>query len=282
MPRIDTYQKVTDTITAALRDGCAPWVKPWSQADCGVPFSLTTNRPYRGVNVFLLAAAQMRNGYESSHWVTYKQAKKLGGHVRKGERSQEVFFWNKREYQDDDGNEKSYMILRQYNVFNAVQCDGIERPAATPVDPADANAEAERIMSGAGVSFARTGDRAFYAPGTDSINVPPAGAFLSDSHYYATCLHEYAHATGHPSRLDRDQSDPFGSEGYAFEELIAELGAAFLCAHCSIDGDLRHPAYIESWLKVLTGDPRAFTRACSAAQKAADWLIDRESVAQAA
>ena len=275
----DVYQEVTDKIVAELEAGTAPWVKPWATAGSHMPHNAHTGRQYNGVNVLLLWMATASKGYSSQGWVTFKQAKELGGHVRKGEHGEHVVFWkflDKTEKDAATGEERSITIpmARMYTVFNVEQCEGLTLPARETVELAEheRHEAAEVLIAGSGAEVIYGGGRACYIPSRDQVHMPELGTFESAASYYATHLHELTHWTGHKARCDRDLSGRFGSESYAAEELVAELGAAFLCGELGIQGELRHASYIESWLRVLKQDKRAIFTAASMATKAAEYL----------
>lgn len=277
----DIYQEVTDQIIAALEQGTAPWVKPWKDAPGAgdFPHNYISGRPYSGVNVLLLWAEAMNKGYRSSAWLTFKQAKDKGGHVRKGEKGTRIVFWKFLEKQtgqtDDDGNPINDRIpmCRAYTVFNVEQCEGIGETEAPEIVTPDGYEHIEEAIQAIGADVVIRGNRAFYVPSLDFIQMPAPDQFQSPADYYATLMHEHTHWTGHKSRLDRDLSGRFGDESYAAEELIAEIGAAFVCARLGIEGKLQHAEYIASWLKVLKNDKRAIFTASSHAQKAAEYLL---------
>lgn len=277
----DVYQEVTDRIIAELEAGTVPWVKPWAAAGNAMPHNALSGRAYNGVNVLLCWATQMHKGYTSNGWLTYKQAGALGGHVRKGEKGTAIVFWkfNKRTERNEDGTDKVVTIpmARVYTVFNVEQCEGLTLPAREMVELSEheRHEHAEQLMSASGVAIRHGGDRAFYTPSHDYVQLPELGTFAEAAGYYATAMHELTHSTGHKSRCDRDLSGRFGTESYAAEELVAELGAAFLCAELGIAGDLRHAGYIDSWLRVLKQDKRAIFTAARLATQAADWLKGR-------
>jgi antirestriction protein ArdC len=279
--RRDVYAEVTDRIIAELEAGTVPWVKPWTAAANSMPHNAVSGRAYNGVNVLLCWATQMHKGYASNGWLIFKQAQELGGHVRKGEKGTAIVFWkfNKRTERGADGTEKVTTIpmARVYTVFNVEQCEGIELPKREVVELTEheRHEHAEQLMVASGVDIRHGGGRAFYSPGSDYVQLPELGKFAEAAGYYATAMHELTHSTGHKSRLDRDLSGRFGTESYAAEELVAELGAAFLCAELGIAGDLRHAGYIESWLRVLKQDKRAIFTASSMATKAAAYLLGR-------
>lgn len=272
----DIYQEITDKIVAALEKGVAPWVKPW--ASCGAPRNAVTGREYSGINLLLLGMAP----YSSPLWLTYNQAKAVGGQVRKGEHGTAVVLYKpfavkdaEAEGRGEEGKEKVIPLLRTFTVFNVEQIDGLPEKYTTQqrpqLDSFTDNAAAEAFLSPARIELGKS--RACFIPSADVIYMPAKTAFRSVADFYATALHELTHWTGHKNRLARDFSGRFGDAAYAFEELIAELGAAFLCAHAGIDGQLQHESYIASWLKVLKNDKRAIFAASAAARKAAEFVM---------
>ena len=280
----DIYQQVTDTIIAALETGTAPWVKPW--ASCGAPRNAVTGRAYTGINTLLLAMSPHANPL----WLTYKQAKAAGGTVRKGEHGTQVVFFKPLKVEDKgaenaDDKGKIIPLLRMFTVFNVQQIDGLpEKYTEAPqsqIDSFTANDKAEALLAQATIQHGKSS--ACFIPSRDVIHMPNKTDFKSVPDYYATGLHELTHWSGHKSRLARDFSGRFGDSAYGFEELIAELGAAFLCAHCAIDGQLQHDSYIASWLQVLHSDKRAIFTAAAAARKASEFLVgvDAEEEEQA-
>ena len=285
--KFDVYQHVTDTICEMLESGTAPWRKPWAgnnAAACEMPRNATTGRPYSGVNVLLLWARAARAGYATSQWATYKQANAAGGQVRKGEKGTTVVFF--KFIEDKKDPKKRIPMARSFTVFNLDQIDGLdhlrEQPV-TPVEPSDFARIAEVdhwvLSQGATIKVSDL-DRAFYQPGKDFIHIPRTEQFASQHGYYGTLLHELVHWTGHESRTDRrdGMAGRFGDEAYAMEELVAELGAAFLGAQFGIDpnntrdGIEQHASYIKSWVKKLREDKKAIFTASSKAQAAVEWL----------
>lgn len=292
--RASLYDEVTAQIIAELEAGRIPWVQPWGGAGCGpaLPRNALTARSYSGVNVLILWGAVIENGWPSQSWLTFKQAEAAGGRVTKGERGTTVVYADRfipdaektraRETGDDA---KAVPFLKRFTVFNVAQCEGLREGLAAdpaPLPDREIVPVAESIIAASGVDFRIGGDKAFYAPALDYVQVPPQPAFFAQINYYRTALHELSHATGHRSRLNRDQSHGFGSKDYAREELIAEMGSAFLCAALGIVPTVRHADYLAAWLDVLRGDNRAIFRAASAASKAADWLLMRQRDADAA
>ena len=283
-PRVSLYAEVTARIIAELEAGRFPWVQPWSSTTAapGLPCNAVTGRRYSGINILLLWGAVIERGYASQGWLTFAQALDAGGCVRKGERGTTVVYAdrftpeNERERARSDGDDpRTIPFLKRFTLFNIDQCDGLpERLAVTapPLPERESMPVAEALITATGADFRIGGAKAFYAPGADYVQVPPQPAFHHQIDYYRTALHELGHWTGHPSRLGRDQSHPFGSADYAREELCAELASAYLCAALGIVPTVRHADYLASWLEVLRADPRAIFRAASHASRAADYL----------
>jgi len=285
-PSFDLYQEVTDRIIEMLEQGVAPWRSPiMGTGSAGYPKNLTSGKPYRGVNVFLLAFTAWSQGYGSSCWLTFNQAKSKGGSIRKGEKSSKVVFWKQYEIEDTEtGKPKLVPVLRSYRVFNAEQCDGIEVPDAVPFEPLEFTPmeACEQIITEYknGPTIEHGGTRAFYRPSTDAVRVPESTRFSSSEEYYGTLFHELAHSTGHSSRLDRGlDTEPtaFGAPDYGKEELVAEIASAFLCAEAGIDPVTikNSAAYLQGWLRCLKQDKKLVMQAAGAGQKAADWIVGR-------
>lgn len=295
----DIAQTVTDLIVKAIEAGAGKWEMPWHKVG-GVmtyPVNITNGKHYRGMNVWLLMIAAEHAGYASNVWGTYKAWADKGAQVRKGEKSTMVVFWKPTEYKqkDEAGEEtdRKGMLLRYYNVFNASQVEGYEPKVAPslPVNERPVNERievAETFFANTGAIVNHGGNRAFYAPSKDTIQMPKFAQFKEPEGYYATLGHETIHWTGHESRNNRLLNiNRFGDEAYAVEELIAELGSAFLCAHLGIVNEPRpdHAQYIQSWLKALKGDKKAVFHAASKAQAALDFLTKEDAskeVAEAA
>lgn len=289
-PKLDIYQEVTDTIIAALERGVVPWRKPWSAPQGSgdvLHRNFVSKKAYRGVNVWLLDLVAASMGYEHPYWLTYKQAKKLGGQVRKGENSSLVVFWKtfvvEEELDNGDKRKKVIPMLRYYRVFNIAQCDGLDERLAKLVGETKDQAEfdpierAEWIMKNMPKrpKTMHAGDRAFYAPMVDRVTLPKPQYFDSQVAYYNTAFHEYVHATGHELRLGRVKDwTTFGSDPYAKEELVAEMGAAMLSRMANLDvTHEENAAYIASWLKVLQDDKKFIVNAAAQAQKASDFIL---------
>ena len=292
--RARLYDEVTARIITELEAGRLPWVQPWGRDGAtspGLPRNALTARPYSGVNVLILWGAVIENGWPSQSWLTFRQALEAGGCVRKGERGQTVVYADRftpeaeRERASREGGDpKAVPFLKRFTVFNVAQCEGLRAGLAddpAPLPEREIVPVAEEVIAASGVEFRIGGAEAFYAPDPDFVQVPPQPAFFEQVNYYRTCLHELTHATGHTKRLGRDLRNAFGSKDYAREELVAEMGSAFLCAALGITPTVRHADYIGSWLEVLREDNRAIFRAASAATKAAEWLLSRHREAQA-
>jgi antirestriction protein ArdC len=277
----DLYAEVSARIVAELEAGAAPWVKPWSATPgANTPCNAVSNRPYSGCNVVLLWMAQA-TGYRTPRFLTFKQALDLGGNVRKGERGTKVLFVKhlhvRDDVTDDSSSTRLVPMLREYTVFNVDQCENLPDSisAGKPIrvrNPDTRDGLADAFLHSTGADIREGHGEAFYVPSRDFISMPAFAGFKGTDQFYNVAFHEMTHWTGHKSRLDRDLKNRFGSRTYAAEELIAELGAAFLGAEFGFDGDIRSAGYIANWIELLTADKRAFFTACSQASKAADYL----------
>ncbi|HPE30181.1 MAG TPA: zincin-like metallopeptidase domain-containing protein [Parvularculaceae bacterium] len=294
-PRADLYTEVTTKIVKELEARRFPWAQPWAARGeaatiaAGLPKNAQTGRAYSGINVLLLWGAAIEHGFSGQTWLTFRQAKALGGSVMKGERGSMVVYADKFIPKDEqeraakDGDEASFVpFLKRYTVFNAAQCEGLPpelTAGAKPLPECEAIPRAESLIKATGADFRIGGDRAFYVPSQDFIRVPPQPAFFEQINYYRTCFHELGHWTGHASRLNREFKGRYGSHAYAREELVAEMASAFVCASLSITPTVRHADYLGSWLEVLTEDNRAIFNAASLASKAADFILAFENAA---
>lgn len=267
------YQEVTDSIIAQLEAGATPWLKPW-KVDSTADKNFLSQKPYQGVNRLILGLSSMVNGFDCPVWASFKQWQSLGATVRKGEKGTKIVFYSPITKENKQtGESESYNCLKAYYVFNASQVDGVTIQApSVDVKPFNAIEAAELRIKLTGATITHGGDSAFYAPSVDKINVPHKSSFDNEASYYATVFHELTHWTGHESRCNRNLKGKFGNPLYAFEELVAEMGAAFLCQDYRIQGELRHAGYIQSWLKVLKEDSKAIFKAAALAQKAADHI----------
>jgi antirestriction protein ArdC len=272
---IHSYERITERIVALLEQGTVPWHKPWT-VKTGLPRNLITQKPYRGINVFLLLSMS----YESPHWLTFRQANQLGASVKKGEKACPVVFWKQMKSEDEESAEpKRYPLLRLYHVFNVAQCDGLkDAPEAIPMavtKPAEiaANMPAPPVVKH-GMA------KAYYSPSEDTVGMPELDRFDGETSYYATLFHELVHSTGHEKRLKRasiTERNGFGSDPYSKEELIAELGSAFLCGFSDITDQTidNSAAYLEGWLRQFKSDRTLIVSAAAQAQKAADFILGR-------
>ncbi|SDH14279.1 ArdC family protein [Pelagibacterium luteolum] len=285
----DIYTQVTERIIADLEQGQLTWQKPWSVGHR----DSTTMRPlrhngtsYGGINVLMLWSAAIRGGYQSPFWMTFKQAQDLGGHVRRGERGSPVVYANTitKSERGEDGaeQEKRFGFMKAYTVFNCDQIEGLDTDFYVGTEPIgrsnNAIAHADTFISQTGAKVFHGGTRAYYCSATDHIQVPYRGAFRSSETYYATLAHELVHWTKHRSRLDRNFGQTRrGDQAYAREELVAELGAAFVCADLGLNPhrDINHAAYIQAWLKILKHDRRAIFTAAAHAHRAVQYLHEQ-------
>jgi antirestriction protein ArdC len=291
----DIYQSITDQIVAELEKGVRPWQKPWSAShmDGRVVLPLRHNGvAYRGVNILTLWMAAMAKGYSAPIWMTFKQAIDLGGCVRRGEKGSLTIYADtitRTETDSASGEEADRDIhyMKGYTVFNVEQIDGLpERYHLKPaprLEPLPRIAHADAFFTSTAADIRHGGNSAYYSAGSDHIQVPLFEAFRDAESYYATLAHECTHWTKHSKRLDREFGRKrWGDEGYAMEELVAELGAAFLCAGLELTPELRedHASYLDHWLKVLKADKRAIFTAAGHAQRAADFLQGLQTAAR--
>lgn len=271
----DMYQTVTNNIIRALEAGVKPWVCPWTGngAASGLPANFSTGTAYSGINIMLLWSSAAEQGYTDSRWLTYKQAAEQGGQVRKGEHGTTIIYYKTLEKENEAGETEHIPMLKTFTVFNVQQIDNLAVECAIlPAVSFDPIEKAEALTARSGAKITEKGIQAFYRPSTDEIYLPERYRFNHAADFYATQLHELVHWTGAKSRLNREKGGKYGSDKYAFEELIAELGCAFLMADLGITGDVQHENYISSWLKALNDDKRFIFKAASAASKAHRYL----------
>ena len=283
----DYVDQVATAIIKQLKEGTAPWQKPWEPGERFMPYNPTTGNEYRGMNAVWLMTVSQARGFTDARWMTYRQSQEQDAQVRKGEKGTPIQFWkwqglepvrdaNGKPVLDQDGQPVRQMVRYERPrvmgavVFNAEQIDGLPPAPARPVRPEwERHGQAETILANSGVPIRHiAGDRAFYRLTEDTITMPERAQFATGDRYYATALHELGHATGHPTRLARDLAHPFGSEGYAREELRAEIGSLMLGEQLGIGHDpSQHVAYVASWIKALEEDPREVFRAAADAEK---------------
>ena len=272
------YQRVTDRIILELEKGSSPWRRPWRDGKAlpGLPYNAASSRNYSGINTCLLWTAGEE--YQCNGWLTYRQSKELGGYVRKGEKGHQIIYWNLHDIEDGDET-KTIPFARAYTVFNVAQCEGLSKlPALAKPEPLGQD-DIRDFVAGTGAEIRHGGNRSFFCPSDDYIQIPHPSQFHAPSDYHATLLHELTHWTGHEARLARAFGRRFGDDAYSFEELIAEIGPCFLQAHLQVPGDLTgHRDYLASWLRILKADNRAIFTAASQAQKACDYVLKNARV----
>jgi len=282
-----TYEIINSRIIELLQQGAVPWRKTWYSTS-NYPKNLVTKKEYRGVNVFMLACQE----YSSPYWLTFKQAADKGGHVRKGQKSTPVVFWkwvDRKDVDDADTEETNgkgkVPLLRTYNVFNWEQTEGIPSPPSpeATINPFTPIEKADQIIAGMPLppDIRHGGNKACYSPILDYVKLPQPSAFESPEEYYSTAFHELTHATGHAKRVGRKgilEPSYFGSHEYSKEELVAEMGAAFLCGHAGIEQRTitNSAAYIQGWLRSLKNDKTLLIHAAAQAQKASDYILNRK------
>lgn len=292
------FTQITKIFLEALKNGAPPWRKPWSQSSPapGFPVNAATERRYSGINITILWAAAIARGFEQDRWLTFNQVSNAGGRVKKGEKgTTAVLFKNinieRKTTIDEDEEERAlhcerhYKIARAFTLFNVEQCTGLPKKTVAGLYPRckqkqnwESHHSADYLVRLCGAKIRHTGSIATYLPESDIICMPPKGAFESTAGYYSTLMHELTHWTGHKSRLNRlgiIESHPFNSVSYAFEELVAEIGSAFLCADHRIFGELRHESYVLSWIKILENDPKAIFSSSAQAWKARNYLMNQ-------
>ena len=277
---IDLYQKVTDQILAMLDKSTAPWRYP---IEGGMPKNIISGKNYRGANVFLLAINSWFKGYQSPYWMTFKQAKEKGGNIKKGEKSTMVIFWKQIKTKDKQtGKDKLIPIIKHYNVFNQEQCDNIKSDHTQQASKFTPIQQAQNITTKYPnpPNISHGGHKACYSPQKDSIRIANPQDFVDPESYYLTLFHELTHSTGHKTRLDRKLDTPtnsFGSADYSKEELVAEMGAAFLAASANISTQTidQSAAYINGWKNKIRADNKLVIQAAGAAQKAADHILNK-------
>ncbi len=275
----DLFQKVTDQLIADIEAGAGQWRMPWRRlADSGTPEN-ADGRRYRGMNALWLAMTAAAEGWASGTWATYRAWQRHGAQVRRGEKATPVLLWKERRRSaDDTDDDRPRLFAKAYSVFAAEQVDGADDLVAAKAtegrDTPERIAAADAYFAGLPFQVVEGGNAAYYAPASDRIHLPRLDQFHHAAGYYATQAHESVHATGHPNRLARDLTGRFGTNAYAAEELVAELGAAMWCAQAGISSTTRHDhaAYLAHWLDVLRASPRNLVTVASKAQAAVDYL----------
>ena len=291
--RVDIHEQITNRIIEAIEKGAGTFKLPWHRPAGSItrPTNIQSKKAYRGINVVTLWVEAQLRGFGAPVWGTYKQFQEAGCQVRKGEKASMIVFYKEIEFERDvaDGNADderttSAWLARGYHVFNAEQCDGYQPPDAPPVATIERNSQVESFIKNTGIAVRWGGHSAYYRPSEDCIQMPDAGLFIgtdtssATEALYATLLHESIHASGHKSRLDRNFSRHFGTQERSAEELVAELGSAFLCADLCVTPHLRddHAHYIGHWLEIMKGNKKAIFTAAAAANRAVEYLHGKQ------
>lgn len=275
---MDVYETITQTIIRAIENNPGKIQLPWDRSGGSIPENVVTKAHYNGINILNLWCEAQERGFGSGTWATYKQWQEVGAQVKKGEKSSLIVFYKQVSKEAEDGEDASFRVLKYYSVFNADQVEGYENPALTgyPIERIQA---AEEHVKRTGANITHGGTQAFYRPSTDSITMPDEQRFNGAEGYYSTLFHELTHWSAKESRCNRDLKNRFGSPEYAFEELVAELGAAYQCAILGISKEPRedHAAYIDNWLAALKNEKKFIFVAAAKAQEAADYLFSGPS-----
>ena len=279
--KTDIYETVTNRIIENLEKGCIPWIKPWHTENT-LDKNIKTGNEYNGINRVILGMS----GYQSNIWGSFKQWKDLGANVKLHEKGTAIVFYKPVSgvKVTSEGDEIIYnSVFTTSYIFNAEQVEGIEiKPRDIEDKPFLNNVDIDNMVSNTGASIRHSGNSAYYRPSEDYINMPIKSDFKDEAGYYATLLHELTHWSGAKHRLDRTKGKRFGDTAYAFEELIAELGSAFLCEKYAVKGDIRHEGYIQSWLQALKNDNKMIFKASAYAQKSTDYIVNFEALKQVA
>jgi len=280
------YNTITSQITELMQQHGSDWTRPWTST-AGGPSNILTGNYYKGINTLLLNLQANDKCYSLPYWATFKQWRMKGGKVRKGQKGTLCVFYKPVAINQPDESSRTIPIMKHFFLFNADQVEGIEFPQSEePVALPDRNYAVDSLLNRTGAIIHETGSRAFYSPSKDHIYIPPLSAFTSTEMFYSTLLHELSHWSGHSTRLDRKEGmqGRFGSSAYAMEELVSELASAFLSIQLEVSHEPRkdHAQYLNSWLKVLDQDPKAFSSAASKAQGVADYLTGLHARKQAA
>jgi antirestriction protein ArdC len=267
---------ITAEIIEALKNGVKPWVRPWQiKGTNGLPINFATGKEYSGINIAILWFESFKKDYVSNAWMTFSQIKKLNGSIVKGSKGTACVYFSLLEKADaKTGEIKKIPLYKRFTLFNMQQVLGVKYELPLDENEFNSNERAELILTSSNANILHGSTKAFYRPKTDQICLPHKNVFRTPEDYYATALHELVHWTGHEERLNRTKGKYFADSDYAFEELVAELGSAFLCGENGIQGNLQHASYIDSWLKILETDTRAIFRAASLASKAHLFIKD--------
>jgi antirestriction protein ArdC len=278
MNNIDLYNKITSQITELMQQHGSDWTRPWTST-AGGPSNVLTGNHYKGINTLLLNLQANDKGYRRPYWATFKQWRMKGGKVRKGQQGTLCVFYKPIATDQPGEGYKTFSIMKHFFLFNADQVEGVEFPELEEPVAIEGRIHAvDDLINSTGAIIHETGSRAFYSPSKDHIHIPPLSAFTTPEMFYSTLLHELSHWSGHSTRLDRNEGmkGRFGSSAYAMEELVAELASAFLSIQLKVSHEPRkdHAQYLNSWIKVLDQDPKAFSSAASKAQCVTDFLLE--------
>ena len=274
----DIYQEITNSITLDLEHGTPVWEKPWEKGFSGFPKNEFSKSIYSGINTVILWNRQGDIGADSSQWLTFRQAQNLGGHIKKGKKAIRIIFYKQIKVEDEDtGEEKEIPVIKPHPVFNLSQCEGLDHLLKTPDEREQTfqdETTAEELIknSQAKIKIANF-NKAIYTPSKDKISMPRKSQFKTKEGFYSTMFHELSHWTGHRLRLNRKINNKFGTKSYAFEELVAEISASFLCCHLGFRYSTQHSAYVKSWVRLLKEDKKAIFKASSQAQKATKLIL---------
>ena len=275
------YDEVTNRIIERLEQGSIPWLKPWHTTNT-LDKNIKTGNEYNGINRIILGMS----GFDSNIWGSFKQWKDLGANVKLHEKGTAIVFYKPVSgvKVTSEGDEIIYnSVFTTSYIFNAEQVEGIEiKPRVIEDKPFSNNVMVDTMVTNTGAHIKHGGNSSYFSPSEDYINMPIKSDFFDEANYYATLLHELTHWSGHKHRLDRTKGKRFGDTQYAFEELIAELGSAFLCEKYAVKGDIRHEGYIQSWLKALKNDNKMIFKASAYAQKSTDYIVNFEALKQVA
>jgi len=287
----DLYQDFTNQVIEQMENNSMKWFKPFTTSIINGHHNVVSKKPYQGLNCFSIGLSVHKNNFKSNEWATYNQWKNLNAKVIKGSKSTQILYWNIKEYEDKKDKTKTVKIpmLKYFNVFNADQVEGYETKEieTKEIDDWKAHFKTDTFVNNIGADI-KTSNKAFYIPTEDFIGMPPKEDFKGDKentkeqYYYSTLLHEITHWTGHNSRCNRDLKNRFGSKAYAMEELVAEIGSAFLCSHLGITKTPtpNHGRYLNNWLEVLKEDNKAIFKAFSLSKTSSEYLLslDEEEI----
>ncbi len=278
----DRYQIITDTVIEQMENLGSDWMKSWSTNAMSGHHNVISKKAYQGTNTFLTAISSFKNGFQSNQWGTYRQWQSKGYSVKKGSKGTDIIFFDKIKIEDKETEQERFVpILKGFSIFNADQIEDYWSGSAIPEKPTFKHEQTEQLVTNSKAIIKHGGSRAFYTSEADFIQMPHKTDFqdidgsTAMENYYSTLLHELTHWTGHTSRLDRKLANKFGSNAYAFEELVAEIGSVFLTAMLGIEKQPQpnHAKYLNGWLEVLKQDKRAMVKAFGLAQKASDYIL---------